>query len=145
MCEHAVLGPVDPQLGEFPAASIVKAVQEKPVEKVDDRTLILADTAEKALRQVRESVKEILAGRYSDEKATELAQILSEGRWTHDYPLTYEEAKRLGLHVSADMPNEILHLMQLYPQPVRHTPSVEYLPFPRHRPSPDWPRSLIGN
>lgn len=136
MCEHAVLGPVDPQLGEFPAASIVKAVQEKPVEKVDDRTLILADTAEKALRQVRESVKEILAGRYSDEKATELAQILSEGRWTHDYPLTYEEAKRLGLHVSADMPNEILHLMQLYPQPVRHTPSVEYLPFPRHRPSP---------
>ncbi|MCD6141844.1 ATP-dependent Clp protease proteolytic subunit [Candidatus Bipolaricaulota bacterium] len=135
MCEHAVLGPVDPQLGEFPAASIVKAVQEKPVEKVDDRTLILADTAEKALRQVRESVKEILAGRYSDEKAAELAQILSEGRWTHDYPLTYEEAKRLGLHVSADMPNEILHLMQLYPQPVRHTPSVEYLPFP-HRRSP---------
>ena len=133
MCEHAVLGPVDPQLGEFPAASIVKAVQEKPVEKVDDRTLILADTAEKALRQVRESVKEILAGRYSDEKAAELAQILSEGRWTHDYPLTYEEAKRLGLHVSADMPNEILHLMQLYPQPVRHTPSVEYLPFPHRR------------
>ncbi len=133
MCEHAVLGPVDPQLGEFPAASIVKAVREKPVERVDDRTLILADTAEKALRQVRESVKEILAGRYSDEKAAELAQMLSEGRWTHDYPLTYEEAKRLGLHVSADMPDEILHLMQLYPQPVRHTPSVEYLPFPHRR------------
>jgi len=56
MCEHAVLGPVDPQLGEFPAASIVKAVREKPIEHVDDQTLILADTAEKALRQVKGSV-----------------------------------------------------------------------------------------
>ncbi len=133
MCEHAVLGPVDPQLGEFPAASIVKAVREKPIEHVDDQTLILADTAEKALRQVKGGVKEILAGRYPDDKAEELAEALSEGRWTHDYPLTYEEAKELGLHVSADMPDEILRLMQLYPQPVRHTPSVEYLPFPHRR------------
>jgi len=142
MCEHAVLGPVDPQLGEFPAASIVKAVREKPVERVDDRTLILADTAEKALRQVRRTVKEILAGRYPEEKAEELAQIMSEGRWTHDYPLTYEEARGLGLHVSAQMPDEILHLMQLYPQPVRHIPSVEYLPFPHRRePGERQPRS----
>lgn len=135
MCEHAVLGPVDPQLGEYPAPSVLKIVKEKPVEKIDDRTLILADTAEKAVRQVRAAVAELLSGRYPEEKAKELAQILTEGRWTHDYPITYEEAKSLGLHVNADMPREVLQLMQLYPQPVRRAPTVEYLPFPRHRPT----------
>jgi hypothetical protein len=41
-------------------------------------------------------------------------------------------AKDLGLPVSNTMPAEILELMKLFPQPVRHTPSVEYLPIPRH-------------
>src|SRR5713226_1304849 len=40
MSQHAVLGPVDPQLGEFAAASILKAVAKKPVAEVDDETLI---------------------------------------------------------------------------------------------------------
>jgi len=133
MCEHAVLGPVDPQLGEYPAASVLKIVREKPIERIDDRTLILADTAEKAIQQVQSAVKEILSGRYPEDKAEELARILTEGRWTHDYPITYEEAKRLGLNVSAEMPREVLQLMQLYPQPVRQARTVEYLPFPRHR------------
>ena len=133
MCEHAVLGPVDPQLGEYSAASLLKLVREKPIDRIDDRTLILADTAEKAIHQVQSAVKEILAGRYPEDKSEELAKVLTEGRWTHDYPLTYEEAKKLGLHVSADMPKEVLQLMQLYPQPVRHARTVEYLPFPRHR------------
>src|SRR6267378_7349402 len=31
MSPHAVLGPVDPQLGEYPAASILKAVSRKPI------------------------------------------------------------------------------------------------------------------
>lgn len=135
MCEHAVLGPVDPQLGEFPAPSVLKIVREKPIERIDDRTLILADTAEKAIRQVRAAVGELLSGRYPQEVAEEIAQALTEGRWTHDYPITYEEARKLGLNVSSEMPKEVLQLMQLYPQPVRHTPTVEYLPFPRHRPA----------
>jgi len=49
MRAHAVLGPVDPQLGEFPAASIVKAARQKPIAEVDDKTLILADQARKPL------------------------------------------------------------------------------------------------
>ena len=46
---HAVLGPVDPQLGEFPAASLVKVVKTKDVNKVQDKTLIMADLGEKYL------------------------------------------------------------------------------------------------
>src|SRR5437867_12756311 len=43
MSEHAVLGPVDPQLGEYPAASLIKVAQQKPMERIDDETLIRAD------------------------------------------------------------------------------------------------------
>src|SRR5712671_3263412 len=35
MSEHAVLGPVDPQFGQSPAASVLKVVKEKPIAEVD--------------------------------------------------------------------------------------------------------------
>lgn len=130
MDPHAVLGPVDPQLGQYPAPSIVRAVQKKGSEKVDDQTLILADVAEKAINQVRNFVFELLKDKYGEEKAKELAQILTEGRWTHDYPITVEEAKKLGLHVSTDVPEEVYELMQLYPQPMKQRGTVEFMPYP---------------
>src|SRR5437868_4429953 len=61
MSEYAVLGPVDPQLGQRPAASILRAVAKKPVAEVDDETLIQADLAEKALWQLRQSVQDFLS------------------------------------------------------------------------------------
>ena len=131
MSEDAVLGPVDPQLGEYPAASILKVVAKKPVADTDDKTLILADQAEKAMTQLRESVRELLTGKVPDGKAEELARLLSEGTWTHDHPITYETAKSFGVPVRADIPPEFLDLMSLYPQPVRRQPTVEYLPGPR--------------
>jgi ClpP class serine protease len=130
MCEHAVLGPVDPQLGERPAASILKVVRQKPIAEVDDETLILADQAEKALSQMEFEVGELLAAKYPTDKATELAKLLASGTWTHDYPITYERANALGLRVQKEMPESVLHLMQLYPQPTRKQSAVEYLPFP---------------
>ena len=133
MSPHAVLGPVDPQIGKYPASSLLKVVREKPVERVDDETLILADQAEKALRQVHQSVRELLTDRCHPEKANELATMLSEGRWTHDHPITFEDAKRFGLCVSDQMPEDFLRLMTMYPQPVKHQPTVAYLPVPYRR------------
>lgn len=131
MSEYAVLGPVDPQLRQHSAASILKAVGKKPVEKIRDDTLILADQAEKAISQLHESVRELLVAKNPAEKAEELAKLLSQGTWTHDYPITYDTAKSLGLPVRSDIPAEFLDLMALYPQPVRRQPAVEYLPEPR--------------
>ena len=130
MCEHAVLGPVDPQLGEYPAASILKAAHQKPIAEVDDKTLILADQAEKAIAQMRQEVSDLLADKYARENVEEIAKLLTSGTWTHDYPITCERAHALGLRVRSDMPESILRLMQLYPQPVRRQPSVEYVPLP---------------
>jgi ClpP class serine protease len=127
---NAVLGPVDPQLGEYPAVSILSAINAKDKNKLDDKTLILADVAIKAMRQVRESVYCLLQGRIDDSKARDLANILTEGRWTHDYPISVSEARALGIPVSETMPEIIYKLMDLYPQPVQRRPSVEYIPVP---------------
>ncbi len=131
MSEHAVLGPVDPQLGQWPAASIVRVREEKPVERIDDQTLILADVGRKAIDQIREAVVELLEGRMERRRALALARRLSEGHWTHDYPITPESAKQMGLPVNTSMPDGVLELMALYPQPVRTQPGVEFLPHPR--------------
>lgn len=131
MAPSAVLGPVDPQVGQFPAASILAAVEAKDPNEVDDQTLILADLARKARRQVHELVYELLTGNgMPQDRAQELATILSEGRWTHDFPITAELATELGLSVSTDLPEEVREMLALYPQPRGRRPSVEYIPTP---------------
>src|SRR5580700_8511671 len=132
MCRHSVLGPVDPQLDKSPAASLLKVIEQKPIAEIDDETLIQADIGRKAIAQVKKAAKELLDRRLPEEQAQTLADQLSSGQWTHDYPISAQEAKQLGLVVSTDMPNEVLEMMSLYPQPVRGQPSgVEYLPMPR--------------
>jgi ClpP class serine protease len=63
MDPHAVLGPVDPQIGKYPAASILKAVEQKSPDELDDETLILADISRKAIRQTRDLVFELISDR----------------------------------------------------------------------------------
>jgi ClpP class serine protease len=133
MDENAVLGPVDPQLGEYPAVSILKAVEQKNINKVDDQTLILADVSKKAIRQVKETVVRILETHMAPEQAEPLAEKLSSGTWTHDYPIMVKEAREMGLSVSTDMPKEVYDLMNLYPQAQQRRPSVQYIPMPYHR------------
>jgi ClpP class serine protease len=133
MCEHSVLGPIDPQLGDSPAASLIKVVEEKPVAKIDDRTLVLADVGRKAIAQVKQAASELLTRRLAAEQADALAEKLTAGTWTHDYPIWASTAKSLGLSVSTDMPHDVLQLLTLYPQPVRMQGGggVEYLPVER--------------
>ena len=136
MCRHSVLGPIDPQLGGMPAASIVKVAESKPVAEVDDQTLVLADVGRKAIAQVEAAATALLRDRMGEARAREVAAKLATGTWTHDYPISAEEAKALGLPVSTEMPSEVLELMTLYPQPVRRQGGgVEYLPIPRQRES----------
>lgn len=129
MCPHAVLGPVDPQIGNRPAASILRVLSRKQPADMDDETLILADIAQKAVDQVRQAVGELLSDKIPPERAAEVARLLSEGTWTHDYPLTADKASEIGLPIRTDMPEEVIQLLQLYPQN-RQGGSVEYIPAP---------------
>src|SRR3984957_7276747 len=135
MCDHSVLGPIDPQLGDSPAASLIKVVEEKPIAKIDDHTLIMADVGRKAITQVKQAAAELLQRTLAADRAEALAEKLATGTWTHDYPIWARTAKELGLPVRTDMPNEVLELMSLYPQPARTQSGggVEYLPSPRQK------------
>lgn len=133
MDENAVLGPVDPQIGRYPAASVLRVMVTKDRNEIDDETLILGDIAEKAQSQVRERVRSILADRMGEDRAAEIADVLTEGRWTHDYPITCEQLRDMGLPVCHPMPTEIYQLMDLYPQPAQRRPSIQYVPIPYER------------
>ncbi len=130
MDENAVLGPVDPQIGNFPAASILKVMRLKDKKDIDDETIILADVSEKAINQVQQSVFNLLRNKLPEDKAKDLASVLSKGQWTHDYPLTCEQLKDMGFPICATLPKEIYDLMDYYPQPVRKKPSIQYIPLP---------------
>jgi ClpP class serine protease len=135
MSRHAVLGPIDPQLGQSPAASLIKVIEQKPIARIDDQTLVMADVGRKAIAQLKQSAGDILKKRLPVEKAEALAEKLSTGTWTHDFPLFAATAKELGLPISTEMPNDVLELMKLYPQPVHAQGGggVEYLPIPRQK------------
>ncbi|MGI0489389.1 SDH family Clp fold serine proteinase [Pantanalinema rosaneae CENA516] len=135
MDENAVLGPVDPQLGNVPAASVLKVVAEKPINEVDDQTLITADIADKAIRQVQKFVRTLLEDtipqqKIQPENIDRIIETLTTGQVTHDYPISVEEAQSMGLPVSVKLPTEIYALMDLYPQPMTGRPSVQYIPLP---------------
>ena len=134
MDKHAVLGPVDPQLGSEPAASLVKIKELKDIKDIKDETLVKIDIGEKALTQMKETVVNILTKKgYSEQDSLKIAQELSSGRWTHDFPITVEHASQLGLKVSTNVENDVYALMDLYPQPTA-TQSVKYIPIPYTRP-----------
>src|SRR5581483_5884592 len=84
MDPNAVLGPVDPQIGQSPAASVLTVVAQKKPEDIDDQTLILADVSRKAIAQLKRTVQDLLAERMAPEQAAALADKLATGTWTHD-------------------------------------------------------------
>jgi ClpP class serine protease len=133
MDPNAVLGPVDPQVGGAPAASILRVVEQKPVERINDATLVLADVSRKAQAQVQAFVTELLAqsGQMSQDQAAQSGKALTEGRWTHDFPINVRLARELGLKVSTQMPVQVYRIMELYPQSQSGRPSVLYIEPPR--------------
>jgi ClpP class serine protease len=143
MDANAVLGPVDPQLGigssSYPAASVLKALAQ-PNQNRADQTLILGDIAEKAMRQIKSTVKSLLVEKHGEADAERIAMKLSSGEWTHDFPLTVDEVRALGIAVQDQIPGEVYEIMDLFPQASPRRPGVEFHPLPI-RPSgkPDRP------
>jgi ClpP class serine protease len=126
---HAALGPIDPQLGNVPAASYIEVAQRPG--RHNDQTLIYADMGRKAIRQVEHLAKRLLERHSPPERAREVARLLATGVWTHDHPLMAPDLLGLGLPVVVGVPDEERALMDLFPQPRGREPSVEFIPGPR--------------
>ncbi len=131
--ENAMLGPIDPQIGQLPASSILRVMKDKPIADVDDQTIIFADIAEKAIRQIEDTAAKLLDDKMDPDRAREVARLLSKGQWTHDFALVCSDIGEMGLPVACRIPDYIYRLMDLYPQPSRAPASVEFIPTPYRR------------
>jgi len=123
--DHAALGPVDPQLGQYAAASLVEVARMPG--RHDDQTLLLADVGRKALRQVEALAVSLLERNADPATAREVARVLATGVWTHDHPLMARDLQQLRLPVRVGLPEEERTLMDLYPQPKGRESAVEYV------------------
>ncbi|MFZ5814939.1 MAG: SDH family Clp fold serine proteinase [Bacillota bacterium] len=140
MDRNAVLGPVDPQTvslkGQVAMASVLRVVREKSRDEIEDETWILVDQAEKILREMEQHLCDLMEERLGAEKAREIARTMTQGRWTHGYPLTWEALRDMGLKVSTDVPEEAYQLLELFPAGGRFRP-VQWLPGRKRAAEPD--------
>ena len=134
MDPNAVLGPTDPQIGDqqgvYAATSILKVVEQKKIDEIDDKTLILAEESRKAVSQMREVVKELISDRHPKPVVDKIVEELVSGKYTHDFPIAAEDAcGLLGECVKRQLPKEVYTLMNLYKMEIRpRRPSVEFVP-----------------
>ncbi|MGI5827634.1 MAG: SDH family Clp fold serine proteinase [Patescibacteria group bacterium] len=115
MDKNAILSQLDPQIANMPAVSIQEVLKKKKPKDIDDKTIVLADISEKAIRQTQNSLAEILqANNYTKKQSKKIVSELISSKYTHDNAVDFEDAKRLGLRVRSDIPKEIYDLMELY-------------------------------
>ncbi len=137
MDPHAALGPVDPQLGDqqgvYPATDLLKIVEKKNKNRIDDKTLIYAEEAAKAMEQMKALLKKILEGKCGEGNIDMISEEFVSGKYTHDRPFMADDVKALlGDCVKTDVPTEVYDLMRLYRMEVgRNRPGVEYVPLSR--------------
>ncbi len=137
MDPHAALGPVDPQLGDmqgvYPATDLLKIVEKKNKNRIDDKTLIYAEEAAKAMEQMKVLIRKILVGKCGENNIDMITEEFVSGKYTHDRPFMADDVRAiLGECVSTDVPAEVYDLMRLYRMEVgRNRPGVEYVPLSR--------------
>lgn len=137
MDPHAALGPVDPQLGDmqgvYPATDLLKIVEKKNKNRIDDKTLIYAEEAAKAMEQMKVLIRKILVGKCGENNIDTITEEFVSGKYTHDRPFMADDVRAiLGECVRTDVPAEVYDLMRLYRMEVgRNRPGVEYVPLSR--------------
>lgn len=117
MAENAILGPLDPQLltfkGPIPVNTLKDVVKKKGL-KADDETLMLASVGKQATQQIQDVIIDLLKDKVRTDKAKKIANFLTTGGKTHDYPISPEEAKKLGLPVKVGVRPEVFKLLEAY-------------------------------
>ncbi len=107
MEQWSVLGPVDPQIGGWPASILLKIVKEKGIQFSQDDTIMYSYLAEMALEQMKRFVLKILSGKMKTADAERVADCLLREYVAHDTPINYKVAKSLKLPVKLGMPEEV--------------------------------------
>lgn len=143
MSRDAVLGALDPMVGQYPAASILSVAGQKNFDDMSDATFILLDQARKSMEQMKSTVRFLLSHRHDEKKVGNLIEMLTSGNWTQDYPISVDELNEIGMAVNCDMPVEVLQFMAMFPQDTGRRPSVDFIPAP-YAPATPVPPALPG-
>lgn len=109
---YSVLGPVDPQIGGWPAGALIHLAEKKPIEMISDQILIMAEVARLSLAGVQRFVMWLLADKLPQQAAAQTAEFLTGGYLAHDTPIMFDAARNLGLPVSADVPARVYELFE---------------------------------
>jgi hypothetical protein len=114
MGDHACLGPIDPQFFGFPIESFVRLLKEKPIQNVDDSTVLLAYLAEKELKNARQRACELLnKHHFGSDDACQLTDFLASGDLPHSEQIGRGRAAELGVNVSKeDCPDAVYKLVE---------------------------------
>jgi ClpP class serine protease len=103
--EFSVLGPLDPQINGIAAGALLNLLKKKPIEAVSDEMILLAELAEKALKEVKAYITWFLEKKDMTKKQRETAaEFLVGGYVAHDHPLTFATLQELKLPVERGVP-----------------------------------------
>jgi len=119
MERYSMLGPVDPQIptpdgNTWPAGSLESLVTLKPLQKVSDRMIVMADVARLEIENATAFVMWLLEERMSKENAKKVAEFFAHGYMSHSTPITLDVVKAVGLDVEEGIPEKVYELFKTF-------------------------------
>lgn len=103
--QHAVLGPIDPQIlvgrSASAAPDLNQLVERKNIDTIKDGTLLAQLVGTKWMELGAKTIGSIMGAHYPVDVIDKVREELATGKLPHDAPLHIEELHRLGLHISA--------------------------------------------
>jgi Serine dehydrogenase proteinase len=114
MGKYACLGPIDTQFFGFPIESYTRLLREKPIQSVDDFTILLGYLAEKELRTARQRACELLnRHHFGKDDACQLTDFLVAGDLPHSEQISRERAIELGVNITnGECPPSVYNMVE---------------------------------
>lgn len=112
MEKYSILAPVEPQIDEMPANSIMAILKRKPVETIADRTILLSEKARMETENAGEFVKWLLADKMAGDQVAQVANFLVGGFMASTTPITLDVARAIGLNVTEGVPEKVHQLFE---------------------------------
>ena len=109
---YSVLGPVDPQIGGWPAGALIHLAEKKPAESIGDQVLLMGEIARLSLASVQRFILWLLADKLPQQVAAQTAEFLTGGYVAHDTPVMLDSARTLGLVVTTPIPQRVYELFE---------------------------------
>ena len=119
MERYSMLGPVDPQIptpdgNTWPAGSLESLVKLKPLIKVSDRMIVMAEVARLEIENAISFVTWLLDERMEKEQARNVAEFFAHGYMAHATPITLDVVRAMGLNAVEEIPGKVYELFRTF-------------------------------